>query len=126
MAAVASVSLGIVVDDTVHFLSKFVRGIREKGYDRAGAIRYAFETVGYALVVNTVVLVIGFAYLATSHFKMNADLGLLTALAITFALIFDFLFLPALLLRGSGKWIANTTKHDDTGDIDDAQTHTAQ
>ncbi|WP_417452218.1 efflux RND transporter permease subunit [Kordiimonas sp.] len=126
VAAVASVSLGIVVDDTVHFLAKYVRGIREKGYDRAGAIRYAFETVGYALVVNTVVLVIGFAYLATSHFKMNADLGLLTALAISFALIFDFLFLPALLLRGSGKWIEKTNKNDTTGDTDDAQTHAAQ
>ncbi|WP_262690400.1 efflux RND transporter permease subunit [Kordiimonas aestuarii] len=126
VAAVASVSLGIVVDDTVHFLSKFVRGVREKGYDRAGAIRYAFETVGYALVVNTVVLVVGFAYLATSHFKMNADLGLLTALAISFALIFDFLFLPALLLRGSGNWITNTNKDDRTGDTDDAQTQAAQ
>ncbi|WP_020400842.1 efflux RND transporter permease subunit [Kordiimonas gwangyangensis] len=126
VAAVASVSLGIVVDDTVHFLAKYVRGIREKGYDRAGAIKYAFETVGYALVVNTVVLVIGFAYLATSHFKMNADLGLLTALAITFALIFDFLFLPALMLRGSGKWIADTKNDHTTGDKNDAQTQAAQ
>ncbi|NVJ97476.1 MAG: MMPL family transporter [Alphaproteobacteria bacterium] len=113
VAAVASVSLGIVVDDTVHFLAKYVRGIREKGYDRAGAIKYAFETVGTALVVNTVVLVIGFAYLATSHFKMNADMGLLTALAITFALIFDFLFLPALMLRGSGKMFAGQNKDSD-------------
>lgn len=105
VAAVASVSLGIVVDDTVHFLSKYVRGMREKGYDRAGAIRYAFETVGSALVVNTVILVVGFAYLATSNFKVNADMGLLTALAISFALIFDFLFLPALMLQGKGKVI---------------------
>ncbi|MEX0300693.1 MAG: RND family transporter [Kordiimonas sp.] len=103
VAAVASVSLGIVVDDTVHFLSKYVRGMREKGYDRAGAIRYAFETVGSALVVNTVILVVGFAYLATSNFKVNADMGLLTALAISFALIFDFLFLPAVMLQGKGK-----------------------
>lgn len=105
VAAVASVSLGIVVDDTVHFLAKFVRGVREKGYERAEAIRYAFETVGMALVVNTVVLVIGFSYLATSHFKMNADMGLLTALAITFALVFDFLFLPAVMLMGGKKLI---------------------
>ena len=117
VAAVASVSLGIVVDDTVHFLSKYVRGIREKGYDRAGAIKYAFETVGNALVVNTVILVIGFAYLATSAFKINADMGLLTALAISLALIFDFLFLPALLLRGDSRFVAGpvikpTNKND--------------
>jgi len=125
VAAVASVSLGIVVDDTVHFLAKYVRGIREKGYDRAGAIKYAFETVGTALVVNTVILVIGFAYLATSHFKMNADMGLLTAMAILFALVFDFLFLPALMLRGSGKLITNE-KDDSEGVKENVQTQPAE
>lgn len=118
VAAVASVSLGIVVDDTVHFLSKFVRGIREKGYDTAGAIKYAFEMVGMALVVNTVVLVIGFSYLATSHFKINADLGLLTALAIMLALLFDFLFLPALMLLGADKLITGKTSK---GALEDVQ-----
>lgn len=112
VAAVASVSLGIVVDDTVHFLTKYVRGIREKGYDPAGAIKYAFETVGSALVVNTVILVIGFAYLATSAFKINADMGLLTALAISLALIFDFLFLPALMLRGTNRLVATSTNEN--------------
>lgn len=118
VAAVASVSLGIVVDDTVHFLSKFVRGIREKGYDTAGAIKYAFEMVGMALIVNTVVLVIGFSYLATSHFKINADLGLLTALAIMLALLFDFLFLPALMLLGADKLITGKTNK---GALEDVQ-----
>lgn len=125
VAAVASVSLGIVVDDTVHFLAKYVRGIREKGFDRAGAIKYAFETVGAALVVNTVILVIGFAYLATSHFKMNADMGLLTALAITFALVFDFLFLPAVLLRGTGKLVTGQTD-DSEGVKKNVQTQAAE
>lgn len=122
VAAVASVSLGIVVDDTVHFLAKYVRGIREKALSRAGAIKYAFETVGSALVVNTAILVIGFSYLALSHFKMNADLGLLTALAISLALIFDFLFLPALLLLGSGKFVTGVTEQKDSnGDVKNAQ-----
>lgn len=125
VAAVASVSLGIVVDDTVHFLAKYVRGIREKGYDPAGAIKYAFETVGMALVVNTVVLVVGFAYLATSHFKVNADLGLLTALAISFALFFDFLFLPAVMMRGAGKFIAGQPKDSDKGN-ENAHTQPAE
>jgi len=125
VAAVASVSLGIVVDDTVHFLSKFVRGIREKGYDRAGAIKYAFETVGAALVVNTVILVIGFAYLATSHFKINADMGLLTALAILLALIFDFLFLPAIMMRGSSRFVAGN-KNDSNEGVENAKTQAAE
>ncbi len=98
VATVASISLGIIVDDTVHLLSKYVRARRERGGTAADAIRYAFKSVGVAIVVNTVILSAGFLVLLTSSFKVNADMGLLTALAIVFALILDFLFLPALLL----------------------------
>lgn len=127
VAAVASVSLGIVVDDTVHFLTKYVRGIREKGYDQADAIKYAFQTVGSALVVNTVILAIGFAYLATSAFKINADMGLLTALAITLALIFDFLFLPTLMMRGSRRFVAGPAMNNDSNEgIENVKTHAAE
>jgi predicted RND superfamily exporter protein len=99
VAAVGAVSLGIVVDDTVHFLTKYRRARVEMGYATEGAIRYAFRTVGAAIVVNSVVLAAGFAVLAGSTFRLNADLGLLTALAIVFALILDFLLLPALLME---------------------------
>ena len=98
VATVASISLGIVVDDTVHLLSKYVRARRERGGTAADAIRYAFKSVGVAIIVNTVILAAGFLVLLTSSFKVNVDMGLLTALAIVFALILDFLFLPALLL----------------------------
>ena len=98
VAAVASLSLGIVIDDTVHFLTKFVRARREKGLNPADSIRYAFQTVGVAIIVNTVVLTSGFMILTLSAFKINEELGLLTSLSIGFALILDFLFLPSLLL----------------------------
>ena len=98
VATVASISLGIIVDDTVHLLSKYVRARRARNATAADAIRYAFKNVGVAIVVNTIVLSAGFLVLLTSSFKVNADMGLLTALAIVFALILDFLFLPALLL----------------------------
>jgi predicted RND superfamily exporter protein len=98
VATVASISLGIIVDDTVHLLSKYVRARRERGGTAADAIRYAFRSVGVAIIVNTVILSAGFLVLLTSSFKVNVDMGLLTALAILFALILDFLFLPALLL----------------------------
>ncbi len=113
VASVAAVSLGIVVDDTVHFLTKYQRARTERGETPAEAIKYAFRTVGSALVVNTVVLSFGFAILAGSTFKLNADLGLMTALAIVFALILDFLFLPALLIlidrKKTQKQVALTT-----------------
>ena len=98
VATVASVSLGIIVDDTVHFLSKYVRARNEHGISVDDSIRYAFRNVGVAILVNTIILVIGFFVLTTSAFKMNVDMGLMTILSILFALLLDFLFLPALLL----------------------------
>ncbi|MEM9145680.1 MAG: MMPL family transporter [Pseudomonadota bacterium] len=100
VATVASISLGIIVDDTVHFLTKYQRARRELGHGPEDAIRYAFETVGAALVANTIILVLGFLVLTYSSFKMNVDMGLMTIIAIVLALIIDFLMLPALLLLG--------------------------
>jgi predicted RND superfamily exporter protein len=91
--------LGIVVDDTVHFLSKYQRAKREKGYNSEQAVVYAFSTVGTALWVTTFVLVAGFLVLALSEFNMNAHMGIFTATTISLALIFDFIALPALLLK---------------------------
>lgn len=103
VASVASVSLGIVVDDTVHFLTKYARARSQLGLGTRDAIRYAFETVGVALIVNTIVLVIGFSVLFGSSFKILTELGLLTSLSILFALILDFFFLPPLLMLLAGK-----------------------
>jgi len=64
------------------------------------SIRDAFHNVGSAIVVNTIILAAGFFVMTTSAFKMNVDLGLMTILAILFALVLDFLLLPALLLLG--------------------------
>ena len=100
VATVASISLGIIVDDTVHLLSKYVRARDERGLSVEDSIRYAFHNVGTAIVVNTIILTAGFLVMTTSAFKMNVDLGLMTVLAIVFALILDFLFLPAMLLLG--------------------------
>ena len=99
LASAAGMTLGIVVDDTVHFLSKYLRARREKGYTPEQAVRYAFHTVGVALWVTTVVLVLGFGVLTFSTFKMNMDMGIMTAMTIAIALIVDFVFLPALLLK---------------------------
>ena len=103
VATVASISLGIIVDDTVHWLSKYVRARDERGLSVEDSIRYAFRNVGMAIVVNTIILTAGFLVMTTSAFKMNVDLGLMTILSIVGALILDFLFLPALLLLGRRK-----------------------
>ena len=97
-AVAFGMTIGIIVDDTVHFLSKYLRARREKGFSSEEAVRYAFSNVGVALVITTTVLVMGFMVLASSSFKLNSDLGLITALTIAFALLLDFLLLPALLM----------------------------
>lgn len=99
-ATVTSTSLGIIVDNTVHFLSKYLRARTEKGLDQPQAIRYAFETVGEAILITTFILGVGFSVLAFSTFMINAQMGLLTAFAIIIALIVDFILLPALLMIG--------------------------
>jgi uncharacterized protein len=111
VATVASISLGIIVDDTVHWLSKYVRARDERGLSVEGSIRYAFHNVGMAIVVNTVILAAGFFVMTTSAFKMNVDLGLMTILSIVGALVLDFLLLPALLLLGR-----NTEQTEPAGD----------
>ncbi|MEW8101583.1 MAG: MMPL family transporter [Candidatus Thiodiazotropha endolucinida] len=103
LSVVTGMTLGIVVDDTVHFLSKYLRARREKDMDRENAVRYAFSTVGTALWVTTLVLMVGFGILAFSHFQLNAGMGMLTAITLGLALVADFLFLPPLLIYFGGK-----------------------
>ena len=99
-ATVSATALGIVVDNTVHFLTKYLRARRQEGLDKAAAIEYAFKTVGMAILLNALILASGFLVLAFSTFKINVEMGLLTAIAIVVALVIDFLFLPALLMIG--------------------------
>ena len=97
-SVVAATALGIIVDATVHFLSKYRRARIQRGDDAVAAVRYAFETVGTALWVTTAILVAGFAILMLSAFDLNKSLGALTAITLVCALAADFLLLPAILM----------------------------
>jgi predicted RND superfamily exporter protein len=103
LSIVTGMTLGIVVDDTVHFLSKYLRARRERGLNAEDAVRYAFNNVGLALLVTTLVLVAGFMILAQSHFYLNSSMGLLTSVVIVLALIIDLTLLPALLMKFPGR-----------------------
>ena len=97
LSVVVAMTVGIVVDDTVHFLSKYRRARLEYGKDPEEAVRYAFETSGRALITTTIVLVAGFLIFVFSPFVPTAEVGVLTAVIIAFALIADLSLLPALL-----------------------------
>ena len=103
LSVVTTMTLGIVVDDTVHFLSKYRRAQSEFGHAPDDAVRYAFVTVGRALLTTSVVLVAGFLVLSLSSFKLNSGMGQLTALVIALAIVADFFLLPPLLMRVEGK-----------------------
>ena len=98
LSIVAAMTLGIVVDDTIHFLSKYLRARREQGLSAEDGVRYAFHTVGTALWVNSVILICGFTVLIFSVFELNSGMGKMSAITITMALAADFLFLPPLLM----------------------------
>ncbi len=110
LSVVVTLTLGIVVDDAVHFLSKYQRA-RLEGKSAEEAVRYAFHTVGRALWITTVVLVAGFSVLAMSSFRLNSDMGLLSAIVIFIALVVDFILLPSLLMIFD-KQTHYSNKHD--------------
>ena len=98
VAMVGIISLGIVVDDTMHFLSKYLTARREMGRTPEDALRYAFDMAGIPMWISTLTLVCGFLVLASSHFAMNSDTGLVTAITITFAALTEAFMLPGLIL----------------------------
>ena len=98
ISVVMTMTLGIVVDDTVHFLSKYLRARREHHMSSSMACLFAFGTVGPALWITSLALFAGFCVLGLSGFKLNSEMGLLNATVIAVALLADFLFLPPLLM----------------------------
>lgn len=102
LSVVVTLTLGIVVDDAVHFLSKY-QYARNQGQSAEQAVRYAFNTVGRALWITTIVLVAGFLVLASSSFRLNSDMGQLSAMIVFLALVVDFVMLPTLLLKFDNK-----------------------
>lgn len=110
LSVVVAMTFGIVVDDTVHFLSKYLRARREQNLPPDDAVRYAFSNVGLAIVATTIILAAGFAILSLSAFDLNAGMGRLTAVTIVIALLADFLFLPPLLLRIEQRALQRSTQ----------------
>jgi len=118
-ATVSATSLGIIVDNTVHLLTKYRRARTEKALDPKGAVRYALSTVGTAVAANALILSLGFSVLAFSSFSVTGEMGTLTALAILVALVVDFVLLPALLLLPTT--LSNSMKGNKNAHSNDTQ-----
>ena len=98
LSVVAVMTYGIVVDDTIHSMTKYMQARRDLAMSPEQAVRYVFSTVGSAALAMTVILAAGFMVLAFSAFELNSSMGIMTALTIVLALVADFLLLPPLLM----------------------------
>lgn len=101
----ASVALGVAVDDTLHFLTWFGRGVRA-GLDRRTAVEQAFERCATAMMQTTLIGGLGLAVFAVSTFTPTQQFGSLMITILAVALVGDLVMLPALLCGPLGKFFA--------------------
>ena len=97
-AAVVTVTLGLVIDDTIHLGYRYLN-LRKAGQSAEEAIRNAIIGVGPAIIFTTCVLVFGFSIVALSAFEINAAIGKMIAVTVVIALVFDLLILPSVLIK---------------------------
>ncbi|MDA9189604.1 MMPL family transporter [bacterium] len=96
-AIVASVTLGIAVDDTIHFLAHYQK-TKDSGKSVMERLEEVFATTGSALLITTIILVSCFGLFMFADLVTNVNFGILCALVLTLALVCDLVVLPALLL----------------------------
>ena len=100
-SVVTAIAFGIIVDDTIHFMTKYVNA-RKEGLLPSESVQSAFRSVGKALFATTLVFALGFMVFGTSGMATNQALGLLVGITVVVALLADFLFLPPLLMALDG------------------------
>lgn len=103
VSVVTGMTLGIIIDDTVHFLSAYRQARYERRLAVPDAIRATMSTVGNALLITSLILTCGFGVLLFSNYEATAWMGILTSMTIVLALIVETLIMPALLMAGTGK-----------------------
>jgi predicted RND superfamily exporter protein len=99
VSVTGGITIGIIVDDTVHFLAKYTTAKSDYGMNKRDAITYALQQVGPAIVFTTIVLVVGFLSVAAlTGVTFNGHMGLVTAMVLSFALLLTLIVLPVLLI----------------------------
>ena len=119
LTCVAIITIGIVVDDTVHFLVKYQKALKDNGGDTEAAVRATFRQVGSALFMTTAVLASGFSVLGLSKIIINSALGQVTTVILIAAFLLDVVLLPVLLLIFDRN---RKQPHQNTESVEDALT----
>ncbi|SEL70309.1 hypothetical protein SAMN05216214_11837 [Atopomonas hussainii] len=98
LTVVLGIAFSVVIDDTIHFISKYQRECDELQQSASAALRGALKHVGYAILTTSLVLGLGFAWLANSNIQITVNTAIVTCLAIGFALLADLLLIPLMYL----------------------------
>ena len=96
-SAFAGVSLGLAVDDTIHFLARYKKEMRKDG-DHVKAMFRTFEVTGKAIIFTSIIFAAGFCIFLFSGFKVTQNFGILVGFTVISALFGDLILLPSLLL----------------------------
>jgi hypothetical protein len=111
---IGGITLGIAVDDTIHFLANYRRAIMS-GKDPATAIRDTVRHNGLAIFLASVLVAVGFSVMAFSNFVPTAEFGMFAAAGMLLALLTDLMLLPSLLTVLRPKVAINTKLVEATG-----------
>ncbi len=99
MTAVFGMTLGIIVDNTIHFISKYLRAKRELHLTSKQAIEYSFDKVGRAIVATNLILCVGFFVLTQSTFLINSSLALITIIILMASVVICLVALPGIIIK---------------------------
>jgi predicted RND superfamily exporter protein len=94
---IAAITIGIAVDDTIHYIHRFLTEL-PKDNDYIATMKRCHVSVGRAMYYTSITIIIGFSILALSSFTPTIYFGLLTGLAMAVALIANLTLLPILLI----------------------------
>ena len=95
-AMIASITVGIAVDDTIHVFHSIKSKIKN-GIHIDQAIKETYEVAGTAIIMTTIILSSQFSMLCLSSFKPLTNFGFLTSIGLVFALVYDLFFLPSFV-----------------------------
>lgn len=96
---VVAITIGVVIDDTIHLTYRYVDGFRNLDLTRWGATAYSVHKAGTAILITSLVLAGGLLVLTVSDFRMNSTFGLCASLVIGLALVYNLVIAPRLLSR---------------------------
>jgi len=117
----ASVALGVAVDDTIHYLTWYRRGL-DAGHDRKGAAMMAYQRCATAMTQTTLIGGLGLAVFAFSTFTPTQRFGTLMLALLFTALFGDLVFLPAVLTGPFGRFFRGTGKSGGSNSSGDGPT----